>query len=169
MCVLCTQRDKCVFFFLPMGWMDSSLAKCLSACTCVCVQVCMCLLFLNVSHMWSLLEALTHFLSWLLMSASRTQQNQVSKHICDGSFHTIHPRINHLLWDTKCSVCCSLLISELVAKVTSKHTKLVVKAIVISAYALIMYVFCSSLVNNFDGAPQRPIHGHLLFSVFFPF
>lgn len=96
----------CVFFFLPMGWMDSSLAKCLSACTCVCVQVCMCLLFLNVSHMWSLLEALTHFLSLLLMSASLTQQNHVSKHICDGSFHTIHPRINHLLRDAKCSLCC---------------------------------------------------------------
>lgn len=137
---------------------------------CVCVQVCICLLFLNVSHMWSLLEALTHFLSLLLMSASLTQQNQVSKHICDGSFHTIHPRINHLLRDAKCSVCCQLqLISELVAKVKSKTTKPVVKAIVISAYAVIMRVFCSSLVNNFDGAPQRPIRGHLLFYCLFLF
>lgn len=34
-CVSCMQRDKCVFFLLPVGWIDSSLAK----YACVYVQV----------------------------------------------------------------------------------------------------------------------------------
>lgn len=106
LCVFYARNVTSVCFFSCqwVGWTVVLPSACLHVR--VCVQVCMCLLFLNVSHMWSLLKALTHFLSLLLMSASLTQQNQVSKHICDGSFHTIHPRINHLLWDAKCCVCC---------------------------------------------------------------